>query len=263
MAAAAKIHIIERGRDPRQYALLAFGGAGPIHAAGVARLLKQRRIVYPLAAGVLSAIGFLVAPVSFEFSTSQPRLLGTTDWTEINALLADLERQGRSVVAEAGVPAADITVSRRVDARFAGQINEISVELPAGELGTHSGEQLQTAFEKAYNDLYGHLYDGVPVEIVTWRIVASGRLGEVRLEEHDVGDAGTAAAPTPRARRPVYWFEADGYADTAVYDRYSLHAGATISGPAVAEERESTVLVPPGCTATVDAHRNLTVTTDS
>ncbi|MGI5129789.1 hydantoinase/oxoprolinase family protein [Pseudonocardia sp. CA-107938] len=260
MAAAAKIHIIERGRDPRQYALLAFGGAGPIHAAGVARLLKQRRIIYPLAAGVLSAIGFLVAPVSFEFSRSEPRLLDTLDWDGVNALLGDLEQQGRAVVEEAGVPAAEITVERRLDARFAGQINEISVDLLPGPLGEHSREQLRAAFEKAYNDLYGHLYDGVPVEIVTWRVVAGGRLGEVRLEEH-VADPG--AEVRPHARRPVHWFESDGYADTAVYDRYTLTPGTTITGPAVAEERESTVLVPPGCTGTVDAHLNLVVTRDA
>ncbi|WP_033296354.1 hydantoinase/oxoprolinase family protein [Amycolatopsis jejuensis] len=257
MAAAAKIHIIERGRDPRQYALLASGGAGPIHAAGVARLLKQDRIIYPLAAGVLSAIGFLVAPVSFEFSQSDPRLVRVTDWSAVNDLLQDLEQQGRTVVAESGVAPEGISVTRRADARFAGQINEISIDLPAGVLDEHSQDVILAEFTKAYRDLYGHVLDGVPVEIVTWRVVSTGTLSEVRPARQPA----TGEPPVPQAHRPVYWFETGSYVDTAVYDRYRLAAGATVSGPAVVEERESTVLVPPGSTGVVDEYRNLLVTT--
>ncbi len=258
MAAAAKIHIIERGRDPRRHALLAFGGAGPIHAAGVARLLKQRRVIYPLAAGVLSAIGFLVAPVSFEFSRSEPGLLRTTRWDEVNLLVGELEAQGRTVVEEAGVAPEAITVERRVEARFAGQINEISVELPPGELGDDSAEAISQAFLKAYQDLYGHVLDGIPVEIVTWRVVAGGLLGEVAARQRTGDRTGPAV---PRGSRPVYWYESGCRLDTAVYDRYALAPGAVVPGPAVVEESESTVLVPPHHIGTLDEHRNLVVTT--
>jgi N-methylhydantoinase A/oxoprolinase/acetone carboxylase beta subunit len=258
MAAAARIHIVERGGDPRRFALLASGGAGPVHAASVARLLGQERIIYPLAAGVLSAIGFLVAPVSFEFSKSWPQLLGHTDWTAANDLLADLEKQGRDIVTEAGVEPSAITVERRVDARFAGQLNEISVELPPGELTAAGAADLRHRFERAYAELYGHVHHDIPVEIMTWRIVAGGHLGEVRVERHEPDPA--AGPAVPRTTRPAYWAETGGYRDTAVHDRYALPPGTVVTGPALVEERESTVLVPPGSTGEIDAHRNLVVT---
>ncbi|WP_326837332.1 hydantoinase/oxoprolinase family protein [Amycolatopsis rhabdoformis] len=258
MASAAKIHLVERGRDPRQYALLAFGGAGPIHAAGVARLLKQDRIIYPLGAGVLSAIGLLVAPVSFEFSRSEPKVLDTIDWPSVNRLVAELEEQGRGVVAEAGVPAGEIVIERHVAARFAGQINEISVELPEGALDGDSHGTILAAFHKAYFELYGHVLEGIPVEVVTWRVVASGRLSEVTVEHRAAEE--NPARPQARGHRGVYWFESGKYyVDTPVYDRYALAPGTRVEGPAVVEERESTVLVPPGAVGTVDGYRNLIV----
>ncbi len=258
MAAAAKIHIVERGGDPSRFALLASGGAGPIHAASVARLLRQERVIYPLAAGVLSAIGFLVAPVSFEFSKSWPQLLPATDWGAANDLLADLEKQGREVVAEAGVASGDITVERHAAARFAGQINEISVELPPGELGADSADAFRERFERAYADLYGHVHHDIPVEIMTWRIVAGGHLGDVTVARHEI-DA-VPGRPVPHTTRSVYWAETGSYLDTPVHDRYPLAPGTTVEGPALVEERESTVLVPPGSTGAIDPYRNLIVT---
>lgn len=256
MAAAAKLHIIERGGDPRRYALLASGGAGPIHAASVARLLRQERIIYPLAAGVLSAIGFLVAPVSFEFSKSQPQLLTSTDWSAANDLLERLETQGRDVVAEAGVADSNITVERHVSARFAGQVNEIDVELPPGTLGDQSRGEILARFERAYVELYGHSHENIPVEIITWRIIASGSLGHISIEQRDTDDSRPIV---PHSRRAVYWTEVGSYVDTPVYDRYELAPGARIAGPALVEERESTVLLPPGSVGTIDSYRNMIV----
>ncbi|MBI4277631.1 MAG: hydantoinase/oxoprolinase family protein, partial [Armatimonadetes bacterium] len=115
MAAAARIHVIERGRDPRRYALLAFGGAGPVHACGVARLLGQKRVICPLAAGVLSAVGFLVAPASFELAHSRPELLQSTEWAEANRLLDDLEARGRAVLRDAGLTPEQIQIRRSAD----------------------------------------------------------------------------------------------------------------------------------------------------
>jgi N-methylhydantoinase A/oxoprolinase/acetone carboxylase beta subunit len=257
MAAAAKIHIIERGRDPRRHAMLAFGGAGPIHAAGVARLLKQERVIYPLAAGVLSAIGFLVAPVSFELSRSEPRLLESTDWNAVSALLSEVERHGRAIVEEAGVAADAIEVERRVDARYAGQINEISIDLPSGPLDERSRDVIEGAFTKTYHELYGHVLEGIPVELVTWRVVAGGRLGAVSVEFHDPQDRTDAVGANTR---PVYWHESASYVDSPVFDRYALAPGVVVTGPAVVEERESTVLVPPGAVGEIDGYRNLIVT---
>jgi N-methylhydantoinase A/oxoprolinase/acetone carboxylase beta subunit len=257
MASAAKIHIIERGADPRRFALLAFGGAGPVHATGVAEVLHADRIICPLAAGVLSAIGFLVAPFSFEFAQSLPQFLDSANWDDVNALLADLETRGRERLEEAGVMPETVAFERSFDARFAGQLNEIAVELTPGRLGLASQETLEGRFNEKYKALYGHLHERTPVEALTWRVVARGELATVRLEEHGVPER--PAEPAQRGSRPVYWGAHSGFVETPVFDRYPLQAGVHIDGPAVVEERESTVLVPPGSVGTIDGYRNLII----
>ncbi|WP_432856760.1 hypothetical protein ACQPXB_23645 [Amycolatopsis sp. CA-161197] len=152
---------------------------------------------------------------------------------------------------------ADVTLERQVSARFAGQINEISVPLPAGELDASCRDEVRTRFLKAYTDLYGHAHDDIPVEVMTWRVVASGRLAEVAVERRS---AGAGEDPVPKHTRPAYWIELGSFVDTPVYDRYPLVPGMTVAGPALVEERESTVLVAPGSTAVVDEYRNLVVT---
>ncbi|MBI3976716.1 MAG: hydantoinase/oxoprolinase family protein [Chloroflexi bacterium] len=257
MAAAAKIHVIERGQDPRRFSLLAFGGAGPIHAAGVAQALGQQRIICPLAAGVLSAIGFLAAPVAFEFAQSRPQVLQAADWPAVNAMLDDLEERGRAVLREAGVAPEHVEIERTVDARFVGQLHEITVEIPGGALGPASQASIEERFNGKYQALYGHLHDGFPIQIMTWRIVARGQLAGVRLKEHSgwLGDVASAR----RGERPAYWSELGRYEQTPVYDRYALAPGATVDGPAIVEERESTALIPPHSIGRVDGFLNLIV----
>lgn len=155
MAAAAKVHIIERGHDPKRYSLLAFGGAGPIHATGVATNLQQDEIVYPQGAGVLSAIGFLAAPVSFSLSHSQPRELNEVDWASVNTLLTNLEDRGRALLIEAGVNPDDISIIRKIDARYAGQFQEIGLEIPNGLLSESSVAEIIERFRTVYLDMYG------------------------------------------------------------------------------------------------------------
>jgi N-methylhydantoinase A/oxoprolinase/acetone carboxylase beta subunit len=258
MASAAKIHIIERGADPRRFALLAFGGAGPVHATGVAEVLHADRVICPLAAGVLSAIGFLGAPFSFELAQSLPQLLDRANWDDVNALLADLEARGRARLEEAGVMPGTVAFDRSFDARFAGQLNEIVVELPPRSLGVTSRHTLEKRFNEKYRALYGHLHERTPVEALTWRVVARGEVARVRLQEHPAPEQ--PPEPMQRSLRPIYWGEQHGFVHTPVFDRYSLQTGIHIDGPAVVEERESTVLVPPASVGAIDRYRNLIIT---
>jgi N-methylhydantoinase A/oxoprolinase/acetone carboxylase beta subunit len=257
MASAAKIHIIERGADPRRFALLAFGGAGPIHATGVASALGAERVICPYAAGVLSAIGFLAAPFSFTFAQSFPQMLGAADWGEVDAVLASLEERGRARLQEAGVAPEAISLERSFDARFAGQLNELSLELPPGQLTDESAGTIEARFNEKYRALYGHIHERTPIEVLTWRVVALGEPAPVRLEEHPQSDEPSDGAR--RGSRPAYWGEASAFLDTGVYDRYRLGAGMRVEGPAIVEERECTVLVPPGSVGTVDSYRNLVI----
>jgi N-methylhydantoinase A/oxoprolinase/acetone carboxylase beta subunit len=257
MASAAKIHIIERGADPRRFALLAFGGAGPIHATGVADALGAKRVICPFAAGVLSAIGFLAAPFSFAFAQSFPQMLGAADWGAVNAVLGSLEERGLAQLQEAGVAPDAISLERSFDARFAGQLNEISLELPAEALSEGSRGAIEARFNEKYRALYGHIHERTPIEVLTWRVVARGELAQVRLEEHPHSDGSVDGAR--RGSRQAYWGETSAFLETGVYDRYRLGVGMQVEGPAIVEERECTVLVPPGSVGTVDSYRNLVI----
>jgi 5-oxoprolinase (ATP-hydrolysing)/N-methylhydantoinase A len=255
MAAAARVHIIERGEDPRRFALMAFGGAGPAHAARVARILGLREVVIPPAPGVASAIGFLVAPASVEVARSLPGELEVLDWPAVDALLADLETQGRQVLAEAGVAAAHVQVERRVEMRFVGQFHDITVPLPAGALAAGGAAALQRRFEEAYRAAYGHVLDGYRVQALNWRVLVTGQRPEVAL----LAAWTPAAGPPQKGVRRAYFPECGGFVEVPVFERARLPAGATVSGPAIVEEREATTVVAPGDRLAVDRHGELII----
>ncbi|MBI3330128.1 MAG: hydantoinase/oxoprolinase family protein, partial [Nitrospinae bacterium] len=258
MAAAARMHIIEKGKDPRRYAMVAFGGAGPAHASRVARILGMRRIIVPLAAGVTSALGCLAAPLSFEFVRAFPGRLDEVDWGGVAELFAELELSGRAVLKDAGVDDAAITITRSADMRLVGQIHEITVPLPAEALTAGYVSAIKQAFYRIYRELYSRAYERLPIEAVNWRLVVTGPTPSIRLERH-IAAAGASADAALKGRRPAYFAEAGGFVETPVYDRYRLRPGALVHGPAILEEQESTVVIGPGDEAQTDEYLNLIV----
>jgi N-methylhydantoinase A len=258
MANAARIHLVERGRDQRRYSLIAFGGAGPVHAYRVAEKLKLRQIVCPLAAGVTSAFGFLVAPMAFDFVQTYLTTLRGIDFAHLNAMFDDMEQRGRTLLRQAGVPEEAIAVTRSADMRYRHQGFEINVPVPAGRLSPDQLGLLQANFDREYERLYKRLNPEVEVEALNWRVVVSGPRPTLRLAQ-----AGARPAPLAAARkgeRPAYFPEAAGYLSCPVYDRYGLAPGMVLRGPAIIEERESTVVVGPGAHVEVDAHQNVVIT---
>jgi N-methylhydantoinase A len=251
MANAARVHVLERGRDPRGLPVLVFGGAGPVHGHRVAKALGAPAMIAPLGAGVLSTVGFLVAPLAFDFVRSWPAPLDGLDWTRARALLAEMEAEGAAVLATSGVPVAGTNHVREADMRYAGQGHEIRVPWPAGDDPGAARE----AFEREYRRLYGRLGpDGVALEIISWRVRSSGPRPSVALAV--VGEAGEAL----KGARDAWHPELGGMAPTPVFDRYRLAPGVTIAGPAIVEERESTVVIGPESSARVDERWNLIVT---
>jgi N-methylhydantoinase A len=252
MASAARVHAVERGKDPRSYALFAFGGAGPVHACHVAQILEMSHVICPMGAGVASAFGMLCAPLAFDFVRSYYATLETLDWQHVNTLLASMEVEGQALMRAAGVTPADVRLMRRCEMRYAGQTHEIPVPLPDGLLGPERSAALLAAFEAAYNALYTEVQAGRTVETLNWRLTVSGPLPHMRVQ------APTAAGNVVQAKgeRQVY-FRDGGFRLTPVYDRYTLPAGARLHGPAIVEERECTVVVAPGFTATVDRYANV------
>jgi N-methylhydantoinase A len=255
MAAAARIHGIERGKDLRAYPLFAFGGAGPVHAWHVGRILRVPRVIVPFAAGAISAWGLLVAPLAFDFVRTAPQRLDGADWSRINALFVEMEEAGRDVLRAAGVAEPEVTVRRSAEMRYVGQGHEVEVRVPHGILGPSSVAEITDGFEAAYRALYSRTPMGVPIEALNWRLVVSGPAPRVSMSGPD---AGRASGTRPiKTTRPAYFPEAGGYVETPVYDRYGLPPGMRFDGPAIIEERESTTVVGPGARISVDPRLTL------
>ncbi|MEQ1807545.1 MAG: hydantoinase/oxoprolinase family protein, partial [Burkholderiaceae bacterium] len=256
MAEAAAMQATESGVDPRTLTLIAFGGAGPVHAYGVARKLGIRKVICPLGAGVTSAIGLLGAPVAADLSSSSPMAVPQWDAAAVRGILASLAAQGREVVLASGVAAADIGISYTVDMRHVGQGHEISVALPDGDPGQPEFlNQLLRRFHEAYVKLYGRSVTGTDAEVITWRVRAAGP--KTPLTASRLRGAAQAVRNPRKGNRPVYFAESGGVVDTPVYDHYALAPGVTVQGPAIVEQRESTVVVGPRASASLDAEFNL------
>jgi len=255
MAGAARIHAIERGKDVERFPVFAFGGAGPVHAHGVARILRSPSVIYPLGAGVMSAIGFLVAPLSFDFVRTLPAGLDALPWDAVARAVAEMEAEGRTILGRT-IPPGEVRFRRFADMRYRKQGYEIRVPLPPGPLDAGRADEVRAAFETTYRAIYGHTVPNTPVDVVSWRVIAHGPKPTLTLP---------AAAPAGDARaalkglRPAYLPEKRGYAEVPIYDRYALGAGAALDGPAIIEERESTVVVPGPARIRVDAASNILV----
>lgn len=252
MATAVRIHAAERGKDYRRYALFAFGGAGPVHAYELARILKLTRVICPLGAGTNSAFGLLAAPVAVDLSRSYTIPLEEMDWPYLNLLYSEMEREAARMLADAGIKRPQLI--RTADMRFVGQGFELAVPIPSGKLGVASLNAMKEAFHREYRKVYDDLPGDLPVEAITWRLRASGPQPKVADAVH----ASEKSATAPK-NRPVYFPELGKFTETAVLDRYALHAGDIIVGPAVIEERESTLVIGPRGTGTVDTDLNLVV----
>jgi N-methylhydantoinase A len=251
MASAVKVHAIERGRDPSRFALFAFGGAGPVHAAFVAELVGSRQVICPPGAGVASAFGFLAAPFAFDFVRSYSSGLADADWAAVNGLLDEMAADGLELLEGGGLPRSQAQVVRSCEMRYKGQLHEILVELPPERLGPASIPVIEERFAAAYETLFKRSLPGRPLEALTWHVDVSGPRPEVSFDFARPEGFGSTAL---KGRRSVY-FGASGFADTPVYDRYQLGPGEGFDGPAIIEERESTVVVPPGWSVWIDELR--------
>ncbi len=257
MANAARIHTLERGKDPHRFPVFAFGGAGPVHGFRIAKALGSSAMIAPFGAGVMSAVGFLTAPLAFDFVRSWPGHIDQLDWQEVNALLSEMEKEGQALLEQSGVSPNNIRHRRVAGIRYVGQGHEIQVPLPGGQLGGDSASTIINSFEEAYRRLYERLSQSVPVEIINWRITSSGPAPQVRLQ---AGRDERAIVQTARkGSRQAYFPELGGYHDTPVYNRYSLLPGSSFSGPAIVEERESTAIIGPDSRFHIDEQRNLIV----
>jgi N-methylhydantoinase A len=250
---------MDGGVDPSRLSMIAFGGAGPVHAYGVARKIGITRVICPIGAGVNSALGLLAAPVAVDVAASAPVALAALDGAMLEQVRAALVADSVPAIVAAGLTAADVTNSFSADMRHVGQGYEINIRLPSTEVDLDTFKLLvRDAFRLTYLQLYGREVEGTGIEVITWRLRASGPMGAVgsiRAERRS-GRDGDAL----RGYRPVYFEEAGGTVPTPVYDHYSLLPGVDIVGPAIVEQKESTAVIGPSARATLDERRNLVIT---
>jgi N-methylhydantoinase A len=256
MARAARMVSIERGKDPRHFAFVAFGGAGPIHGVRLARELGMPQIILPAAAGVASAIGLLVASTAFDLERTTVTRLDNTSVPVANRLFADMEAAGRQMLVEAA-PDSPCMLTRAVAMRYVGQGHELEVVVPGGEWDVATLPEVRRAFEAVYAATYGYSDAVEPVEVVTWKVTAATPPPTLVLPTPSADGDDLAAAT--KGSRPAYFPERGGFIDCPVYDRYRLAVGTTLSGPALVEERESTALILPGDVGRVDRFGNLII----
>lgn len=252
MAGAMRTHIVERNRDPRAYSMIAFGGAGPAHAAAIAQKVGISEVIVPFGAGATSAYGLLTANPVVDLVHTRVVEIGSVDWQEITAIYGELERRATAMLVDAGVEPSTVRFERSVDMRYAGQAHEIGVPVEAGALNEHTEAILVENFARLYSELYSSLNPDFDVEALHWRIRASGPARELRVETP------VKAGEAQPHHRSVY-FPGAGFVQTPVFSHASLEPGFRTIGPAIVEQRESTAVVGISDSAEIDDDLNLII----
>ncbi|PZR67216.1 MAG: methylhydantoinase [Candidatus Dormiibacter spiritus] len=260
MATAARVHIAEQGRDQRRYRLIAFGGAGPVHAYGVARLLHMSEVVFPRAAGIASAVGMLVAPRSVEYTRSLISPVDRLDWNAVEALIDELSARATSVHLEADVPQENVRIEISADLRYVGQGYEITIPLARQLMNDRDNASLRRAFEEGYLRQFNRSLGDLPAEVVSWRVRASSAPVVTRLRFE--GEDRHLAEHALLGERLAYFPELGRFTPTKVFLRDRLHPGDQLNGPVIVQERESATVLGPSGTLTMDMRNNLVMHLD-
>ncbi len=255
MAKAIRVISVQRGHDPRDYALMAFGGAGPLHAARLARELDMKRVLVPRNPGILCAMGLLLTDLRADFAATRLLPFAEASVPAMAEAFAALQAQADGWFAEEGIAPADRRLLRSVDMRYAGQNYELSIPLPDGAVDAAALQALGEGFAAEHQRLYGFLAEEEPVQLVTLRVEAIGLVKKAEFRAQPL--AGEDARAARIGSRAMHLPEAGGAAEVPVFDRDALRPGNRIAGPAIIEQMDSTTLVLPGMTAHVDAHEIL------
>jgi N-methylhydantoinase A len=255
MARAIRVISVQRGYDPRDYTLAAFGGAGPLHAALLAEELGIRRILVPRNPGILCAMGLLLTDLRADFAVTRLRTLEPGALPAMREAFEALSARARAWFEDEGIGVENRRIARAVDMRYAGQNYELSVALPDGEIGARTVTALAEGFSAVHRRSYGFVADDEPVQLVTFRVEATGLVPRATFSPHSVSAPNAVRALLEE--RPVWLPGAGDFVSCPVYDRDRLRAGDQFLGPAIVEQMDATTFVPAGMTARVDAWLNL------
>jgi len=256
MAGAARVHIAEKAQDPRSFTLVATGGAGPVHAVEIARKLGIPRILFPIAAGTGSCLGFLVAPVRVERSWSKPEQIDRLDLADVAKTLSELRTDAEGALATVSLSGKDVGWELLIEMRYVGQGSNIIVSFPYRDIDSQFRTQLTQAFHDKYRQSYGGVVPAGKLEVVTWRVVGSS---EQSVRHFIWPDAPGEVDMTKTKLRRIFCPETETFVDAPIYNRYALAAGTSLRGPLVLEEEQSTIVVPVEADVEVLENRSIVV----
>jgi N-methylhydantoinase A len=257
MSYAVKGVTTERGLDAGDFSLVAYGGAGPLHAVQIAREIGIRKVIIPFAPGVFSAFGMLFADLRYDYVRTAPSRLEDASFTDFAKIYGELEEQGRQAIAATSVTPRSITIKRAADMRYVGQEHPVTVDLPMAVFAKQDRAAIKRHFDELHLARYGTSAPSEPAEIVSLRTTVTGVM---RKPPQEKIKRGTATPPRTAftGKRKAYFGR--GFVQAPTYRRADLLAGNTIKGPALIEEHASTTVLMPGDRMVVDAYGNLTIT---
>lgn len=274
MADATKVVSVERGHDPREFALVAAGGAGALHGSRIAAIVGIPTVIVPKTASVFCALGMLESDLKHDYvrTTLAPALcsgasagvwapLAALDLAELNRVLDEMEAEARRTLAAEGIPPERVAVERGLDLRYLGQHHEVPVTIPAGAITPETLPEIARRFHEAHQRLFLYSEPDSPLESINVRLTATGAIPKTPLASWPAG--GPDASPALKGTRQAYFGDAGGWVETPIYDGDRLRAGNQIAGPAIIEEVTTTIVICPHDLAEIDRLGNVVIKTSS
>jgi N-methylhydantoinase A len=255
MAKAIRVISVQRGHDPRGYALMAFGGAGPLHAVRLAQELGMAQVIVPRNPGILCAMGLLLTDLRADFANTCLVPLEISSISQISTAMAEVETKAVAWFDDEEIPSEHRRTARRIDMRYEGQNHELPIPVPDGPFDDAMIERLKAAFADAHTRMYGFAVEGERINCVTFRVEATGVVHKADLSEAAAGPADASVAKT--GTRDVWYPETGAFTHTTLYARDKLRPGMVFGGPAIVEQMDTTTLIPPKVTVRVDTLDNL------
>ncbi len=255
MVSALRQVSVQRGYDPRDFLLVAFGGAGPVHANRLAAELEIPQVLVPTSPGTTSAMGLLVTDIKHDYSVALIQRADQLDFGAANVHFLRMKLDGEAALEREGVASGEMGFIQQADMRYVGQSYELTIPLPEGELTPNQLPGILRRFHQEHDRAYGFQADDETVEFVALRLSAIGKISKPKART--IASSSSDAVIARKATRPVYFEEIGGLTECPIYDRYALQSGHKIQGPAIVEEVDSTTVVHPGYGANVDMYGNL------
>lgn len=255
MVRAIRVISVERGYDPREFALVSFGGAGSLHACAVAKELGIKKIIIPSSPGIFCSIGLLVADIKYDYVKSKIMVAEKNNIKEINEIFSKMISKGKKMLNKEGVSEENQEYILTIDARYKRQNYELQLIIPEEKLDEKILNNIKSQFHKEHMKNYGYFDEDQSIELINYRVNAIGRTPKPDMPKYTIKDS--LNPPVPNANRKVYFDENKGFVDCPIYLRDNLSAGHEIFGPAVVEQMDTTILINPGWNVSIDEYLNI------